>query len=161
MSSLIPSKAEDLETDLIMKPYISTEDEVDHKLLYRGSQLEAVYLERVEAYNTEFSVNLEFRIVFPEAGSFFIQLDYFDTELKDRNYTLPVYINVEPVLILRNDKVRVKEISMLTVISRQMGALEDHWEDMYDNISQLGYNAIHFAPLQKYGYSMSHYSIAD
>ena len=135
MSSLIPSKAENLETDLIMKPYITTKDEVDHKQLYRGSQLEAMYLERVEAYNREFSVNLEFRIVFPEAGSFFIQLDYLDTELKDRNYTLPVYINVEPVLILRNLKVRVKEISMLTVISRQMGALEDHWEDMYDNIS--------------------------
>lgn len=39
-------------------------------------------------------------------------------ELKDRNYTMPIYINVEPVLILRNEKVRVKEISMLTVISR-------------------------------------------
>ncbi len=37
MSSLIPSKAENFETDLIMKPYITTEDEVDQKLLYRGS----------------------------------------------------------------------------------------------------------------------------
>ncbi len=147
MSSLILSKAENFETDLIMKPYITTEDEVDQKLLYRGSQLESVYLEKVEAHNYEFSVNLEFRIVFPEAGSFFVQLDYYDIDLRDRNFTDPIYINVEPILILRNEKVRVKEISMLTVISRQMGAIEDHWESMYDNISQLGYNAIHYAPI--------------
>lgn len=32
---------------------------------------------------------------------------------------------------------------------------------IYDNASQLGYNAIHFAPIQVYGKSRSHYSIAD
>lgn len=135
MSSLIPSTAENFETDLIMKPYLTTEDEVDAKVFYRGSQLEAVYLERVEAYNSEFSVNLEYRIIFPEAGSFFVQIEYYDMELKDRNFTDPIYINVEPVLILRNEKIRVKELRMLTVITRQMGALDDHWEAMYDNIS--------------------------
>ncbi len=123
------------ETDLIMKPYLTTEDEVDAKVFYRGSQLEAVYLERVEAYNSEFSVNLEYRIIFPEAGSFFVQIEYYDMELKDRNFTEPIYINVEPVLILRNEKIRVKELRMLTVITRQMGALDDHWEAMYNNIS--------------------------
>ena len=147
MSSLIPSTAENFETDLIMKPYLTTEDEVDAKVFYRGSQLEAVYLERVEAYNSEFSVNLEYRIIFPEAGSFFVQIEYYDMELKDRNFTEPIYINVEPVLILRNEKIRVKELRMLTVITRQMGALDDHWEAMYNNISQLGYNAIHYAPI--------------
>jgi|LauGreDrversion4_2_1035121.scaffolds.fasta_scaffold91771_1 hypothetical protein len=135
MSSLIPSTAENFETDLIMKPYLTTEDEVDAKVFYRGSQLEAVYLERVEAYNSEFSVNLEYRIIFPEAGSFFVQIEYYDMELKDRNFTDPIYINVEPVLILRNEKIRVKELRMLTVITRQMGALDDHWEAMYNNIS--------------------------
>ena len=135
MSSLIPSTAENFETDLIMKPYLTTEDEVDAKVFYRGSQLEAVYLERVEAYNSEFSVNLEYRIIFPEAGSFFVQIEYYDMELKDRNFTEPIYINVEPVLILRNEKTRVKELRMLTVITRQMGALDDHWEAMYNNIS--------------------------
>jgi len=135
MSSLIPSTAENFETDLIMKPYLTTEDEVDAKVFYRGSQLEAVYLERVEAYNSEFSLNLEYRIIFPEAGSFFVQIEYYDMELKDRNFTDPIYINVEPVLILRNEKIRVKELRMLTVITRQMGALDDHWEAMYNNIS--------------------------
>ena len=135
MSSLIPSTAENFETELIMKPYLTTEDEVDAKVFYRGSQLEAVYLERVEAYNSEFSVNLEYRIIFPEAGSFFVQIEYYDMELKDRNFTDPIYINVEPVLILRNEKIRVKELRMLTVITRQMGALDDHWEAMYNNIS--------------------------
>jgi hypothetical protein len=135
MSSLIPSKAENFDTDFIVKPYINTEDEIDAKLLYQGSKLENKYLEIVEAYNRDFSVNLEFRIFFPEAGTFFIQLDYFDEDLKDRNFTVPIYINVDPILTIRREKLRVKELSMLTVISRQMGALDDHWEQMYDNIS--------------------------
>jgi|LauGreDrversion4_2_1035121.scaffolds.fasta_scaffold22263_2 hypothetical protein len=42
-----------------------------------------------------------------------------------------------------------------------MGSIEGHWDAMFNNIAQLKYNAVHFAPLQKYGYSMSHYSIAD
>jgi hypothetical protein len=135
MSSLIPSKAENFDTDFIVKPYINTEDEIDAKLLYHGSKLENKYLEIVEAYNRDFSVNLEFRIFFPEAGTFFIQLDYFDEDLKDRNFTVPIYINVDPILTIRREKLRVKELSMLTVISRQMGSLDDHWEQMYDNIS--------------------------
>ncbi len=118
MSSLIPNKAEDFGTEFIMKPYITTDDEIDQKLLYEGSQLENQYLETVEAYNSEFSVNLEFRILFPEAGTFFVQLDYLDPVLKDRNFTDPIYINVDPVLLIRNDKIRVKELSLLTVISR-------------------------------------------
>ena len=42
-----------------------------------------------------------------------------------------------------------------------MGPVMQNWDAMFNNIAQLKYNAVHFAPIQKYGYSMSHYSIAD
>jgi hypothetical protein len=72
MSSLISSTAANFETDIIMKSYLTTEDEIDQRLTYRGSQLENRYLDRVEAYNRDTSVNLEWRVTFPEAGTFFI-----------------------------------------------------------------------------------------
>lgn len=49
----------------------------------------------------------------------------------------------------------------MTVLARCLGPVETRWEGMYDNISALGYNAIHFTPIQKYGASYSHYSLAD
>lgn len=45
-------------------------------------------------------VNLEFRVRFREAGSFFVQLEYYDPELEGRNYTEPFYINVEPIILI-------------------------------------------------------------
>jgi len=70
-----------MEEDLVARSYLTMEDELDRKLTYNGSKLDNRYLERVEAHNKDLSVNLEFRIHFPEAGSFFIQLEYFDQEL--------------------------------------------------------------------------------
>lgn len=45
-------------------------------------------------------VNLEFRVRFQEAGSFFVQLEYYDPALEARNYTEPLYINVEPIMVI-------------------------------------------------------------
>jgi hypothetical protein len=132
---------------LVAKDYLTTEDEIDPKILYTGSRLENRYLERIEPHNKDMSVNLEFRVHFAEAGSFFIQLEYTDLILGEKNFTDPIYINVEPILILRNEPVKVKELSVLTVLSRCMGPIEDHWENLYKNFSELGYNAVHFAPI--------------
>ena len=46
------------------------------------------------------------------------------------------------------------------MLSRQLGKLP-RWEKVLSNISQLGYNAVHYTPIQKYGESYSHYSLAD
>ncbi len=81
LSTLIPSRAENLEADLIAHSYLTTDDEIDQKLTYHGSKLENRYLVRVEPHNKDLSVNLEFRVQFPEAGSFFIQIEYFDVDL--------------------------------------------------------------------------------
>jgi hypothetical protein len=48
MSTFIPSQAINLEADFIAKSYLTTEDEVDPKLAYRGSKLENKYLLRIK-----------------------------------------------------------------------------------------------------------------
>jgi hypothetical protein len=69
-------------------------DEEDSKTTYKGSYLEPWYLERVEQHQRGETVNIEFRVQFPEAGSFFVQLEYFDLQLNGYNFTDPIYINV-------------------------------------------------------------------
>ena len=71
-----------------------------------------------------------------------------------------MYINVEPLMVLRTEYVKCKELSIITVLSRCLGSI-DRWEQVLANISQLSYNAVHFTPIQKYGWSHSHYSLAD
>ena len=135
ISTFIPSQAINLEADFIAKSYLTTEDEIDPRLSYKGSKLENRYLLRIKPSNRDLSVNLEFRVHFPEAGSFFIQFEYFDKDLEQRNYTDPIYINVEPVMLIRDKQVRVKELSILTVLSRCMGSIEQFWDTMFNNIA--------------------------
>jgi hypothetical protein len=135
MSNFIPSQAINLEVDFIAKSYLTTEDEIDPRLAYRGSKLENRYLLRINPSNRDLSVNLEFRVHFPDAGSFFIQIEYFDKDLEQRNYTDPIYINVEPVMLIRDKPVRVKELSIITVLSRCMGSIEQFWDPMFNNIA--------------------------
>lgn len=42
---------------------------------------------------------------FPQAGSFFLQLEYLDVSTNSLNYTQPIYVNVEPVIVLRGTSV--------------------------------------------------------
>jgi hypothetical protein len=121
------------------------DDEIDRKILYLGSELEKNYLEKLSPIPDK--LNLEWVINFPFAGTFFIQFEYIDENTGNLNYTEPFYINVEPLLTLRGEPYRPKELRILTVISRCMGPLGSHWEGVYDNASQLGFNAIHFAPI--------------
>lgn len=53
-----------------------------------------------------------------------------------------------------------KQLSIITVLSRCLGQLE-RWEEVLANIGQLNYNAVHYTPIQVYGSSYSHYSLAD
>lgn len=135
LQTFIPSQAINLEADFIAKSYLTTEDEIDPRLAYKGSKLESRYLLRINPSNRDMSVNLEFSVHFPEAGSFFIQIEYLDKDLEQRNYTDPIYINVEPVMLIRDKQVRVKELSIITVLSRCMGSIEQYWDSMFNNIA--------------------------
>ena len=48
----------------------------------------------------------------------------------------------------------------MTVMSRCLGNLQ-RWPQVLENVAELGYNAVHLTPVQQYGESYSHYSIAD
>ena len=64
------------------------------------------------------------------------------------------------MMSLNGGTVECKQLSIQTVMSRQLGKL-NRWSDVLENASELGYNAIHFTPFQVYGESFSHYSLAD
>jgi len=49
---------------------------------------------------------------------------------------------------------------IISVVSRCLGPLS-RWQSVLKSISDQGFNAIHFTPIQHYGLSRSHYSLAD
>ena len=136
----------------------AVEDEEEYMA---GADLDTEYIQMVEAHAAASEYQLEFRVHFSESGSFFVQLAYADElDPKVTRFTQATYINVEPVMALNGKRVRCKELSLMTVMSRCLGKM-DRWPGVLQNALELGYNAIHFTPISKYGHSFSHYSIAD
>jgi glycogen debranching enzyme len=102
-------------------------------------------------------VELSFK--FTKAGSFFIQIGFGEPD--HIRFTKPNYINVEPQLFLNTSTtLRCKQINMISVLSRCLGPLS-RWEDVLKPVAAQGYNMVHFTPIQRYGQSRSHYSLAD
>jgi glycogen debranching enzyme len=97
----------------------------------------------------------KFDIVMRSPGVFFFQFKY-----DGNKYTEPQWIQVDPNLASQNPDLNVSSLRIQTVLSRSLGNL-DRWEDFISTQKELGYNAIHFTPIQTYGESGSHYSIAD
>jgi hypothetical protein len=126
---------------------------------FQGSALDLQHLEMVEPHLGSSQYMMEFRMLFDESGSFFVQVAYKDDH-DEEAFTPPQYINVEPLLSINGRPVRPKELSIITVMSRCLGKM-DRWNDVLRAQGELGYNAVHFAPFQQYGESHSHYSIAN
>jgi glycogen debranching enzyme len=103
---------------------------------------------------------VEFEVKFPVVGSFFYQIEYFDVELEETNVTHPDWIVVNPYLYTTNIIFPIESLSLQTVLSRCLGKLKD-WPQVIEAQSKLGYNAIHFLPIQAYGKSGNMYSIKD
>jgi hypothetical protein len=38
-------------------------------------------------------------------------------------------------MLIHDKEVRVKELSILTLLSRCMGSIEQHWDSMFNNIA--------------------------
>lgn len=57
-------------------------------------------------------------------------------------------------------EVAFESISMQSVLCRCLGKLTE-WPEIFGQQAKLGYNAIHFVPMQKYGPSGNMYSIRD
>ena len=88
---------------------------------------------------------LTFEVVFEYPGSFFVQIEY-EGEDGARLCSVPSYINVEPVLKAGGEAMRCKELSIMTVISRCLGKV-DNWKKVLAPLSSQNYNAVHLAPI--------------
>lgn len=65
---------------------------------------------------------------------------------------------IPPRLTLQDKPVPLESICLLSVISKWIGPINE-WGPFMDQFKSLGYNMIHFTPLQKRGLSNSPYSI--
>lgn len=112
--------------------------------------LQCDHFDKFYPSDTEFKTYIEFSVPFEQAGSFFVQI------VAGQSYSPPNYINVDPVLPIG----ACSQLSILSVLSRQLGPI-DRWSAVLEPVAAQGYNAVHFTPIQEYGVSGSHYSLAD
>eukprot|EP01022_Parablepharisma_sp_SALTPOND_P008156 TRINITY_DN135298_c0_g1_i1.p1 TRINITY_DN135298_c0_g1~~TRINITY_DN135298_c0_g1_i1.p1 ORF type:complete len:1666 (-),score=190.28 TRINITY_DN135298_c0_g1_i1:86-5026(-) len=103
---------------------------------------------------------IEFEVEFTHPGSFFYQIEYFDTKLKMFNFTRPDWIVVHPRFITRHGEFTAESMIIQTIFCRCLGKVQN-WPKVFETQSKLGYNAAHFVPIQKYGISGSLYSLKD
>jgi glycogen debranching enzyme len=88
-------------------------------------------------------------------GPYCFYITYGDNQVTDE-----FYFNVPPYLCLDGKFIAFNSINVESVVSKWIGPL-DHWNQFFANISDKGYNMIHFTPLQQRGHSDSPYSIFD
>ncbi|PRP75329.1 putative glycogen debranching enzyme Gdb1 [Planoprotostelium fungivorum] len=68
--------------------------------------------------------------------------------------------NVEPDLKLNGKPLPAEGIVIQTALTKCLGHLDD-WQSHFQESSELGYNMIHFTPVQELGFSGSAYSLYD
>lgn len=68
------------------------------------------------------------------------------------------WIVIEPVVTLNSKNISYSQLNMQSVLPRLLGPLA-RWKEALKTQTDLGYNAFHFAPIQKLGKSQSLYSI--
>lgn len=96
--------------------------------------------------------DLQFELRFRYPGSFFYQIEYHQPDENVTRHTKPEYILVHPAGIVPGGMV------LLSVLTRCLGKLA-RWPLVLGRQAKLGYNTIHFMPVQQYGTSGSMYSI--
>ncbi|CBZ54178.1 putative glycogen debranching enzyme [Neospora caninum Liverpool] len=125
--------------------------------------------ERLPQRTAEFGT-LVFAFKAELAGPYRIQLQYGPAPCPKRtNHTGDAdacarspasVVIVEPSLSINGVPLKQESISVQTVLSRCLGPFSG-WRRMFTQTGELGYNVIHFTPLQALGESGSCYSIAD
>ncbi|OEH78398.1 glycogen debranching [Cyclospora cayetanensis] len=68
-------------------------------------------------------------------------------------------IIVEPIITLKGKPIHAEALSVQTVLSRSLGGIKRWWR-MFQHTKDMGYNMVHFTPLQTTGESGSCYSLA-
>lgn len=111
------------------------------------------------AIHSSFHEDVSIDVPIYNAGTYCFYIKYKsldDHEEKTEKY----YFNVPPYLTINDEWVPFNSINMQSVISKWVGPLND-WDAFFAEVSNKGYNMIHFTPLQQRGSSDSPYSIYD
>eukprot|EP00922_Rhytidocystis_sp_ex-Travisia-forbesii_P065765 GHVS01097680.1.p1 GENE.GHVS01097680.1~~GHVS01097680.1.p1 ORF type:complete len:1836 (-),score=266.89 GHVS01097680.1:358-5865(-) len=90
------------------------------------------------------------------AGSYELRLITAD----DSRKCLINTVIVEPRLLVKGREIRSSALNVQTVLSRSLGPIK-RWKRMMTSPAHLGYNMLHFTPVQTPGESGSCYSIAN
>ncbi|CAI2359529.1 unnamed protein product [Moneuplotes crassus] len=141
----------------LREPFITGNDEDAHSsiLSEEDPEFEVLnsYTEVSPDTNRIGAQHFNVSLLYP--GVYFFQFKY-----SGNCYTEPQWIQLDPDLDKGDTHTNVSSLRIQTVLSRSLGVL-DRWEEFIYTQRDLGYNAIHLTPIQHYGESMSHYSIAD
>ena len=97
---------------------------------------------------------------FPRAGTYTIQLQYKDRETETIKKANADYLVVEADVTVGGETMPMDALVIQTVLSRSLGPYT-RWSELLLRQKELGYNMIHFTPLQELGASQSLYSLAD
>ena len=114
--------------------------------------------EKVEEIKDDNIMNTYYVEVEPETNKigtqkFYVTLNYpgvffFQFKYGDNQYTDPQWIQVDPNLLWGEQAMNVNWLRILTVLSRSLGKME-RWGEFWKIQKKLGYNAIHFTPIQQ------------
>ncbi|GMM38938.1 bifunctional 4-alpha-glucanotransferase/amylo-alpha-1,6-glucosidase [Saccharomycopsis crataegensis] len=103
-------------------------------------------------------INLTLSINKPGVYAYFAS--YRSAETNKIITTRKYYFVVQPSLDINGEYLTLNSVSIQSVVSKWMGPLKD-WDNIFQEISNKGYNMVHFTPLQHRGESNSPYSIFD
>ena len=105
---------------------------------------------------------ITYEIELSKTGSIFFCFLYSETSGDQFKYkiTNPFYIIVSPEIILKKKEIKLKDIHSLTVLSKSIGKIYE-FDKIFEEISNLKYNFIHFTPIQQLGETEFLYSIKD
>lgn len=99
-------------------------------------------------------------VTFPRAGTYILRLEYAERATGTMKMSQEDYIVVDPILTVGGEPMPLDALVIQTVLSRSLGPYT-RWEEVLTRQKDLGYNLIHFTPIQELGFSQSLYSLGD
>ncbi|PVU96658.1 hypothetical protein BB561_001053 [Smittium simulii] len=130
----------------------SNRSNMDYKLVNGYFVTENSQIENSDISSNKNSSSLKLNRSYPDL----ITGSYKTTTLKTKTY----HFQVNPALKVNQSYLNLDAIVLKSINPRLMGSL-NNWETHIKNSSILGYNMIHFIPIQERGSSNSPYSIYD
>ena len=152
---------------LQMFPSFDFIDKLIEDSLNKEKNFENNYFEQkvnsYQKYPSMINTKIFFQIKCERAGNITFLFMYKDENDNERiKFTKPFYILVNPLIETnKENKLEIIQIRMQTVIPKNIGKIENDFDNYFQEVSLLGYNFIHFKALQSLSSSDNLYSIKD